>query len=214
MLCTVAEPTSDLPTRALVSKRNAYVLRFCLLELNRDYSGSIFEGEGGSRGELKTCCGLVLAPLVTRLVQRCMHAYIPQTVLALEGVLTCVSFFPSFLPSFLPFFLSFFLSFFFSFFLFFISQAHNWWEEALWARGQRSWASYIYSCIARCTRHERKTNLLMRVLQIRFGSRLFAPVLLRFKLLTFFFALYSLNILRLFCTIFVKYFDTFLHYIR
>ena len=95
------------------------------------------------------------------------------------------------------------------------SQAHNWWEEALWARGQRSWASYIYSCIARCTRHERKTNLLMRVLQIRFGSRLFAPVLLRFKLLTFFFALYSLNILRffalyslnistLFCTIFVK----------
>ena len=45
VLCTVAEPTSDLPTRALVSKRNAYVLSFCLLEL-RNYSGSIFKGEG------------------------------------------------------------------------------------------------------------------------------------------------------------------------
>ena len=118
MLCTVAEPTSDLPTRALVSKRNAYVRRFCLLELG-DYNGSIFKGEG----EVNSKHVVVLE--VARLDQRCMHAYIyiyiPQTMLALEGVLTCVSFFPSFLPSFLPFFLSFFPSFLPSFLSFFLS---------------------------------------------------------------------------------------------
>ena len=39
--------------------------------------------------------GLVLELLVVRLDHRCMHAYIPQTVLALEGVLTRISFFLS-----------------------------------------------------------------------------------------------------------------------